>query len=151
MTAGSEIESYCTKCRLLLDHVIVAMVGDTPKKVECLTCHNQHAYRAKAPENKSKTRSEKDADSAHKEGTTRGKQKTTKKTQKKTDHLYTQLLEGKDLSSAKPYSMNGSYEIDDVINHKRFGSGIIIEVIPINKMKVLFKEGYKFLVCNKAK
>ena len=29
ITAGSEVDSYCTKCKLDLNHRIIAMVGDT--------------------------------------------------------------------------------------------------------------------------
>jgi hypothetical protein len=43
---ASEVDAYCTKCRLDLSHRVIAMVGDVIKKVECLTCHSHHLYRA---------------------------------------------------------------------------------------------------------
>ncbi|HLM74940.1 MAG TPA: hypothetical protein VK459_19660, partial [Polyangiaceae bacterium] len=42
---GGEIDAYCTKCRLDLLHRIIAMVGDSVKKVECKTCGSHHLYR----------------------------------------------------------------------------------------------------------
>src|ERR1043165_7944445 len=42
---GGEIDSMCTKCDLLLNHRIVAMVQDKVVKVECLTCRGVHQYR----------------------------------------------------------------------------------------------------------
>lgn len=42
---GDMIDDYCTRCRLLLNHAVVGMVGDEVKKVRCLTCRNEHPYR----------------------------------------------------------------------------------------------------------
>ena len=49
LRAGGEVDSYCTKCRLVLNHRIIAMVGPLPKKVECSTCNSHHTYRPYAP------------------------------------------------------------------------------------------------------
>ena len=46
LTAGSEIDAWCTKCRMDLMHRIVAMVQSAPKRVICLTCNSEHNYRA---------------------------------------------------------------------------------------------------------
>ena len=34
LTVASEVDAYCTKCKLDLGHRIIAMVGDVIKKVE---------------------------------------------------------------------------------------------------------------------
>ena len=44
-TAGDEVDSKCTKCKLILAHTIVAMVGDQIARVKCNTCGGEHAYR----------------------------------------------------------------------------------------------------------
>src|ERR1700689_1165734 len=49
LRAGGEVDSYCTKCRMVLNHRIIAMVGNTPRKVECSTCNSHHLYRARPP------------------------------------------------------------------------------------------------------
>jgi len=123
------------------------MLKNRPKRVECLTCHSQHAYRAKEPKNPSKAQSAKGSSSSTKEGKSGKKQGNTKSSQNKAEKLYTELLAEKDLSSATPYCMSDSYKIDEIINHKNFGLGIIIDLIPPKKMSVLFKDGYKYLVC----
>ena len=46
LTAGGEIDAWCTKCRMDLGHRIVALVHGVPKRVVCLTCGSQHNYRA---------------------------------------------------------------------------------------------------------
>ena len=47
--AGQDIDAYCTKCKLVLAHVIIALRGTRPAKVECKTCKSIHAYRKEAP------------------------------------------------------------------------------------------------------
>ncbi len=49
LTAGDEVDSYCTTCKLVLAHQIVALVDDTPDKVICKTCGKQHKYRPNPP------------------------------------------------------------------------------------------------------
>lgn len=42
---GDIIDDYCTRCRLLTNHSVVAMVGEEVKKVRCRTCNHEHEYR----------------------------------------------------------------------------------------------------------
>ncbi|HET8948256.1 MAG TPA: hypothetical protein VFQ07_14855 [Candidatus Polarisedimenticolia bacterium] len=42
---GDVIDDYCTRCRMLMNHGIVGMVGDDVAKVRCNTCQFEHAYK----------------------------------------------------------------------------------------------------------
>lgn len=42
---GDVIDDYCTRCRLLTNHSVVAIVGEEVKKVRCRTCNHEHDYR----------------------------------------------------------------------------------------------------------
>ena len=42
---GDIIDDHCPKCRLMTNHSIVAIVDETPAKVECRTCFHAHSYR----------------------------------------------------------------------------------------------------------
>jgi hypothetical protein len=42
---GDVVDDYCSRCRLLMNHGVVGMVGDEIKKVRCLTCQGEHTYR----------------------------------------------------------------------------------------------------------
>jgi hypothetical protein len=46
---GSEVDSWCTKCKLILAHTVEAMADGKITRVHCKTCRGQHAYRATAP------------------------------------------------------------------------------------------------------
>ena len=43
---AKETLSYCTSCKMDLNHIVVAMKGDRIAKVQCLTCKKEHVYRA---------------------------------------------------------------------------------------------------------
>jgi hypothetical protein len=42
---GEVIEDYCPRCRLLLNHDVASILGDSVSKVTCRTCFNTHDYR----------------------------------------------------------------------------------------------------------
>jgi hypothetical protein len=42
---GDVIDDYCTRCRLIMNHGVVGMVGDEVVKVRCNTCQSEHAYK----------------------------------------------------------------------------------------------------------
>ena len=52
---GDIIDDYCSRCRLLTNHSIAAIVGDEIKKVMCRTCQHSHDYKhGKGAEKKKK-------------------------------------------------------------------------------------------------
>ncbi len=42
---GDVIDDHCTRCHLIMDHSVVAMVGEEVKRVRCRTCNHEHDYR----------------------------------------------------------------------------------------------------------
>jgi len=42
---GDVLDDYCPRCRLLLNHDVTSLFGDSVAKVTCRTCHNAHDYR----------------------------------------------------------------------------------------------------------
>lgn len=43
---GDDIDDYCTKCKRITNHSILAIVDGKPVKVRCRTCYNEGPYRA---------------------------------------------------------------------------------------------------------
>ena len=42
---GDEIDDYCPRCKLLLNHAVASMMGTEVVKVVCQTCHSEHPYK----------------------------------------------------------------------------------------------------------
>src|SRR5262245_54539972 len=54
---GDVIDDYCSRCRLIMNHGVVGMVGNEVKKVRCNTCMWEHKYRdGRLPASRSKAR-----------------------------------------------------------------------------------------------
>ena len=42
---GDIIDDHCSKCHLLTNHSVVALIDDKPQRVRCRTCNEEHKYR----------------------------------------------------------------------------------------------------------
>jgi hypothetical protein len=135
--AGDEVDSVCTKCKLLLAHTIIAMEGDKLAKVRCNTCNGVHAYRPPPTASEAtakKRRAERAASNADS-----GKGKST-------PSEFETLTKGKDLSRASKYSPQLKLTVGDALDHATFGVGVVTEVREGNKAHVAFKDGGRVLI-----
>jgi hypothetical protein len=140
LSAGSNIETTCTRCRAVLNHTIVAMVGEKIIRVECNTCHGTHAFHP--------------VKAAKEPGTARTAQtKVAAPRKSKADPEaaaraeWIALQPDMNPAQAIPYDMNGTYRVKDLLLHSHFGLGIVLLVLPPNKIEVLFQDGKKRLRC----
>ncbi len=128
ITAGGDIDSYCTKCRLNLEHIIVAMVGNAVVKVKCKTCGSMHRF--------------KNAQAAR-PGTTR-KKSAALKPFAGTNAVWETAM-GAACGPELDYDMTRSYRAGDVIVHPVFGKGIVQKTF-LRKCSVLFKDKERLLL-----
>lgn len=144
ISAGDEVDSWCTTCKLILAHRVIAVIDGKPEKVICKTCEKRHKYRPNPP--KSRVKKTKTSSAAQK--TTKTTQRKTTRTRKSKDPLaiWEEALAKKDVSAAKRYSMDGEFNQDDIIEHTQFGYGLVREIRAEGKMEVVFKKGTKLLV-----
>ena len=140
LSAGDYVEACCTRCRTVLNHTIVAMVGEQVVRVECNTCHGVHNYtrgkKAEVSDPRSKSRK-----SAPVSG--KAAKDPCRAEQAEWDSLRADM-EGKPVLA---YDMNAKYAPNDLVEHAAFGLGIVQLVAGPNKMKVLFQSGKKLLRC----
>ncbi len=145
---GAEVDAYCTSCKADRRHRIIAVVGTTPKKVECLSCKGHHLFR--------QTEAQKAAKAAHKRasksevGTTprlgRSAPATPKRrTEEDLVALWEKAIAGRAFDSFKPYRITIPLAKGDLIRHTKFGEGVVAEVVDANKCEILFKDGVKML------
>src|SRR5579863_158544 len=52
LRVAGEVDSWCTRCRLILNHRIVSMKEGKAHQVECLTCRATHLWRPHPPGDK---------------------------------------------------------------------------------------------------
>lgn len=135
LTVGKDVLSYCTKCKLNLGHIIVAMKDVKHiAKVKCNTCGTLQAY--------------KDPSISSKQNKTR-----TKKTLMNPSKIISvSELWMEKMSSTKkkstPYAMDANFVKGDIIDHSKFGPGIVEKVVD-DKIEVIFRHEIKTLVHNK--
>ncbi len=144
LRAGQDIASYCGKCKLELMHIIHALDADgKPAKVECRTCGAVHKYRVKSKKT-STTSSAKTS-----------RAKTAKKTREEKAReaaaaKYEELLHGRTDEPAIPYAIRGTtYEVGQLVAHKKFGTGVVTDIVAADKMDVVFIHGLSTLVFGK--
>lgn len=147
LAAGSEIDAWCTKCKLDLGHRIVAMVGTAPKRVICLTCGSTHNYRA--------PKSAKDkvvAKRTTKKSTTPRRNSAAARQQAEFDRIqeWEARIAGQVATAFKRYTIDASFEEGDLVQHKKFGEGYVVDVPEPNKVLVMFRDGERTLAQNLA-
>jgi hypothetical protein len=121
-SVGQNINSYCGKCKLNLDHTIMAMDGEAISKVRCKSCGGSHKFRSPLDAQKvRKPRAKKGA----------GEIATA------------EIIWAAGLAEAKgkerDYSMAAKYRVGDVVNHQTFGKGVVVKLYA-NKCDMLFKD-----------
>ena len=141
LSVGKEVLSHCSKCKLILAHIIVTMKDTkTPDKVQCKTCKATHAFKDPGA-SKSKTSVDKVIKSAKAKSSGRKSTETV-------GELWTKAI-SKSATGPKSYTIKGSFTMGDVIDHPTFGQGVVEKLIDDNKIEVLFQDDYRTLMHKK--
>ena len=150
---GGEIDSWCTKCRLILNHRIIAMVGAKPVRVECSTCGSHHNYCPRAPgerpEPATKASSSSSGRSSSSSGpasvrTPRGPTRAEQARMSR-EQMWEKAIAGHAIQDFKRYSVAGRFAEGDLIRHAKFGDGVVVRVIDTAKVEILFKDDSRTL------
>jgi hypothetical protein len=132
-SVGKETISYCTSCKMDLNHVIVAMKGDRIAKVQCLTCKKEHAFKAAKGATEPKKK--------------RGKAAKSEEPESNPIELeWEKLMNTHKDAPTKSYNTKGQFALGDKINHANFGAGIVGKLIYPNKIEVIFRTDVKVLI-----
>jgi len=136
---GKEILSNCSRCKLILAHIIVTMKSaDLPDKVMCKTCKTTQSYKDPGAKKK-KVSIDKVVKSA----------KAAKGIKSESvSELWNKAI-NKATQSPKEYSIKGSFQMGDVLNHPTFGQGVVEKLIDDNKIEVIFQDDFRTLMHKK--
>jgi hypothetical protein len=141
-TAGGDVDSWCTRCKMDLRHRIVAMEGERIARVECLTCHGQHNYRRpKSEEVVRAPRAKREAKESS--GASRSKPRGVRQ-------QWEEAIAGRTPAEFTPYTIAATFAAGQLVSHKKFGDGVVSEIIDAGKVQVIFSDGPKVLVQGKV-
>jgi hypothetical protein len=135
---GGEIEAYCPspRCKADTTHTIISMYEDEVRRVQCVVCGEVHAYR--------KPR----GDGVDEAGD--GAAKKSSQRRMTWDDAMARATDA-DLGNCRPYSIRDAYEEGDVVHHPVFDIGFVIDLLPDNKVEVIFRDGgSRILVHNRG-
>jgi hypothetical protein len=142
LRAGGEVDSWCTKCKLVLNHRVIAMVGGVPVRVECSTCTSHHNFRARAPGEKAPSTGSTRASSSS-AGTRSPRTSSAAKAQQAAldrERSWEKAVSGRAVSEFKNYRVDQIFAEGDLIRHKKFGDGIVTRILDPRKVEILFKD-----------
>ncbi len=134
---GGDVLSWCTKCKMDLAHVVIAMVGPRPAKVICKTCKSTHNFKPAQgdPMFARLTSASKKPRAA-----------AAPKTYMRAADYWEKKMGEKKAAPMLPYDVKQKFGVGDVIRHNQFGVGIVEEVKNGGKIVVIFREGERTLV-----
>ena len=127
ISTGGDIDAYCTKCKLNLEHFVLALVAGAVVKVKCKTCGSLHRFKG-TPAARPKVQ--------RKEGLI---SKSFVSTQAQWEAVI-DAAHGPEL----PYDMESSFRDGDLIVHHFFGKGIVMKTY-FRKCSVLFRDKERLL------
>ncbi len=141
---GDEIEALCNKCRAATVHIIETIKQEKPSRVMCKSCENSHRFRSPQELIEHRKKAVK-AVKAKKAVKTKKAASTKTPEQRKWSRLCNKV----DTENPTEYQMEKKFSEHDAIQHKKFGLGVVIEILNPTKMNVAFEEGIKTLVQNR--
>jgi len=140
---AKDIDAVCTKCKMLLNHIVVSEISGSVSKVQCKTCGSVHKYRngakkAAREKRELKTRTVKDKSSVISQAQ---QEKIQLRWQKKKDTMpaFADIID---------YRIDGDYVTSNIVRHAKFGLGFIERVLSKTRLEILFQTGLKVMAMN---
>jgi hypothetical protein len=141
LRVAGEVDSWCTKCRLILNHRIVSMKEGRAYQVECLTCRAQHLWRAHPPGERPASSSGRDGTSRPSGALSAGASRTARVTPAaRHEQAWEKAIAGRGMHEFRTYDVTQSFQEGDLVRHKKFGDGLVTRVIDAHKVEVLFRD-----------
>jgi len=146
---GTEVDSWCTKCRMDLLHRIIAMHNGKIIRVECRTCGGHHNYRAPKSAARSANSSAPRAPGAGKarssSPSTSPRRNAAAEAERQREEVWGKAVLGQPVTSFKSYRATLDLHARELIRHGKFGDGYIVRVVDRQKVEVMFKDGPRML------
>jgi len=143
---GDDVEAWCTRCRMNLNHRVIAMVGSEIKRVHCLTCGGDHKYYPPKYEGSS-TRRTKTAKAPGAARTVKSRENAAARAESEWNTIMGEMPSD---CAPRLYRVSESYQSSEFIEHPVLGKGRVTDILGAQRIEVIFRDGRKILVCNKT-
>ncbi len=151
LSAGAEIDAWCTRCKMILVHRIIALVDRVPARVVCSSCGSQHNYKKTGPSTTSAPiiRRRDGSSALAKPAAVRSSRPSAPSARALAEatrlkEWETRVL-GQSLQTFTRYSMERDYAAGELITHPKFGDGFVAEVLDRGKVSIMFRDGPRTL------
>ena len=138
---GDMIDSQCGRCHDSTPHKVLTLdAKGRAQRCECEVCHGKHLWR--------KPRGKEDPDRkrlSSEERATLAAEKAAADAQAAFDVVWAQT----DGQEPTAYNIRATFEHGQRVTHKKFGDGVVVEVIPPGRVEVRFSDGVRSLVMNR--
>ena len=150
LTTGGEVVSYCTKCRMDLNHRIIALVAGVPVKVECESCGSHHKFRRASTDRtagkRTRTSVSSTSQSTNAASRSAGARAAAEAAEDASrEKSWQDRIARKMTDDFVKYSPQGQFQADALVSHFKFGDGFVVRVIDASKIEVMFRDGPKVL------
>ena len=149
ISPGDDVEAWCTRCRMNLNHRVIAVVGSEIQKVHCLTCGGDHRYyppKYAKPEKKEKRAIRVGSE----EKLRRSAERSAERSSERAISEWKTIMNDKQPDTiTRPYLIAETYRTGEFIEHPTLGTGRVMDVLGSQRIQVIFREGRKVLVCNR--
>jgi hypothetical protein len=142
---GDDVEAWCTRCKMNLNHRVVAVVGNSIQKVICLTCGSHHKFYPV----KNQKAVDREPPDIRRPQPDKSRKPAGRAASKALGEWTTFMKDMPSGTVPRPYKVSESYGPSEYVEHPLFGTGRVLEIVGAEKIQVIFKEGRKTLICNK--
>jgi hypothetical protein len=144
---GNAIQGYCVHCKGDTQQTVLEVDGLQVRTVRCEKCKSEGMFRSPRARTKARLR-----EVAASRKTRAEKAPARKPRRKKEDpgQVFRSLVGNQSPSSAKAYSARDSLAVGQLVTHPSFGLGVVTTLTEEQKATVLFEDGPRVLICNRA-
>ena len=139
---GNAVEGFCLECKKDTVQTVLEVEGLQVRSVRCEKCGDEGPL--KMPRHKTKAGLR--AALAKKADETGVKKRRPRKAKADPAQTFRQILQGRDLTAARDYSVKIELSVGDVVRHKIFGIGVVTSIADTQKAIVNFEDGPKTLI-----
>jgi hypothetical protein len=127
LAVDDAVTCWCGKCKTFRPHTVKTLQPPKPPKSVCLTCRAVHQVRLVEP------------------GTKKARTEDRALVQVAP---WPELVAGVNPDDATRYAITGNYQPDDFVMHKLFGLGKVVQIGTMQRARIAFEVGIKWMLQN---